>query len=105
MDVIIKEVSYTELFKVIGAKWSSGIILEINKGNQRFAAIQKALPGITKKSLSRELRKLEEFRLIVRHVERDTVQHIHYTLTPPGEQLIPIINGIQKWIEDNYHHQ
>lgn len=102
MEETLKETTYTELFKVIGAKWSSQIILEVNKGNLRFAAIQKALNGITKKSLSRELRKLEEFKLLERHVEKDTVQHIHYTLTKAGHELVPQIEGIQRWVEKHF---
>jgi DNA-binding HxlR family transcriptional regulator len=102
MEEVIKEKTYTELFKVIGSKWSSQIILEVKKGNLRFAAIQKALSGITKKSLSRELRKLEEFRLLDRHVEKSTVQHIHYTLTNAGEELVPQIQSIQRWVEKHY---
>lgn len=99
----VAESPYTKVMRVIGAKWSSGIVLEINKGNMRFGTIMKSLPGITKKSLSRELRKLEEFKIVVRNVETSNVQQIRYSLTKAGTELVPQIEAIYKWAEKHYN--
>ncbi len=43
----------------VGGKWRIPILKSICIGNERFMEIEKSIPGITKRSLAKELKELE----------------------------------------------
>ena len=53
---------------VIGGKWKLPIINSICNGNKRFREIERSIPGITTRMLSRELKEMEMNKLIKRTV-------------------------------------
>ena len=54
---------------VIGGKWKLPIIIAIYFGNTRFKDLKTAIPNITSRALSKELKHLELNRLIERNVD------------------------------------
>ncbi|HHX77121.1 MAG TPA: helix-turn-helix transcriptional regulator, partial [Firmicutes bacterium] len=54
--------------QLIGHKWKVLIIRELLNGTKRFGELKKAIPLISPKVLTQQLRSLEEDNLIVRKV-------------------------------------
>ncbi len=66
-------------------------------GNDRFTDIQESIPGITPKVLAKELKDLEQHRLIKRIVLDEYPVKISYKLEPYADTLTPIIYSLKDW--------
>lgn len=66
---------------VIGGKWKLPIINSLCNGNKRFRDIERSIPGITTRMLSRELKEMEANQLLIRTVIPDTPVLVEYTVT------------------------
>ena len=82
---------------VINGKWKLPIIISVGVGNDRFTDIQDSIPGITPKVLAKELKELEQHRLIRRHIIADYPIKISYKLEPYADTLTPIIYALKDW--------
>lgn len=82
---------------ILSGKWKLQIILSLTFGKKRFRQIQREIPGLTPKMLSKELKELEINELAVRHVYDTLPVTIEYELTPYGRTLKPLIAELHKW--------
>ena len=82
---------------VINGKWKLPIIISVSVGNERFTDIQESIPGITPKVLAKELRELEQHRLIKRLVVDEYPVKITYKPEPYAGTLTPIIYALKEW--------
>ena len=82
---------------VINGKWKLPIIISVGVGNERFSDIQESIPGITPKVLAKELKELEEHKLINRTVVGDYPVKIVYTAEPYADTLTPLIYAMKDW--------
>ncbi len=82
---------------VISGKWKLPIMMAINSGNKRFRDIQRAVPNITTRVLSKELKDLEENRLLIRTVYDSLPVTVVYTVTPYCKSLKSMVNEMIKW--------
>ena len=82
---------------VLSGKWKMLIILSICNGNKRFMEIYKAIPQITTRMLSKELKELEVNKLISRTVYPDIPVMVEYNITDYSTALEPVIAGMIKW--------
>jgi DNA-binding HxlR family transcriptional regulator len=82
---------------VIGGKWKLPIINSICNGNRRFREIERSIPGITTRMLSRELREMEMNKLIVRTVHPDYPVRVEYTSTEYCKSFGSIMFEMIKW--------
>jgi DNA-binding HxlR family transcriptional regulator len=82
---------------VINGKWKLPIIISVGVGNERFSDIQESIPGITPKAMAKELKELEQHRLIQRIVTDNYPVKITYKLTPYAATLTPIIDALKEW--------
>ena len=81
----------------ISGKWKLQILISIFGGNHRFTQIQKSIPKITAKVLSKELKDLEEHLPIERRVIEDYPVSIVYNSTPYAQTLEPVIIALHNW--------
>jgi len=86
---------------VINGKWKLPIIISISVGNQRFTDIQNSIPGITPKVLAKELKELEQNKLISRTVTADYPVKITYQSEPYADTLTPVIYALKEWGENH----
>jgi DNA-binding HxlR family transcriptional regulator len=63
----------------------------------RFGQLQKALPGVNAKMLTKQLRELEEDGVIQRTVYPEVPPRVEYTITEFGRTLIPILQALCAW--------
>ncbi|MCX7594363.1 MAG: helix-turn-helix transcriptional regulator [Fischerella sp.] len=88
--------------KVIGGRWKVLIIRELMFGVKRFGELQRALPGITQKMLTQQLREMEEDGIIHRQVYAQIPPKVEYSLTPLGESLKPILYAMHDWAVQHF---
>lgn len=82
---------------VIGGKWKLPIINSLCNGNKRFRDIERSIPGITTRMLSRELKEMEANSLVKRTVTPETPVLIEYTVTDYCRSFGDIILEMIKW--------
>jgi DNA-binding HxlR family transcriptional regulator len=82
---------------VIGGKWKPLILWALGDNVMRFGELQKGLPGVNAKMLTKQLRELEEDRIIRRKVYPEVPPRVEYTITDFGKTLIPILQALCNW--------
>lgn len=87
--------AYRRLEDVIGCKWSAAVLAAIGRGVTRPGRLERFIPGISTKVLNERLRKLLDYRLIVRREFPGKVLRVEYSLTHTGRQLSAIIDQIR----------
>ncbi|QSJ14578.1 helix-turn-helix transcriptional regulator [Nostoc sp. UHCC 0702] len=83
--------------KVIGGRWKVLILRELLAGVKRFGELQRALPGITQKMLTQQLREMEEDGIVHREIYAQIPPKVEYSLTPLGSSLQPILYAMHEW--------
>jgi DNA-binding HxlR family transcriptional regulator len=87
--------------KFIGGKWKAVILYHLIEGTKRYNEIRKEIPTITERTLSLQLKQLEEDGIISRKVfTAKPPLVVEYALTDFGKTLLPVLNEITKWGED-----
>ena len=82
---------------VIGGKWKLPIINSICNGNRRFREIERSIPGITTRMLSRELKEMELNKLIRRIEDPDYPTRVEYVSTEYCKSFGSIILEMISW--------
>lgn len=82
---------------IIGGKWKLPILYTLKSGVMRFNELQKALPQITQKMLTQQLREMEADGLIIRKVYAEVPPKVEYSVTPLTEKLDPVLNELRAW--------
>lgn len=86
--------------KYIGGKWKAVILIHLIE-KKRYSELRKELPMVTERTLSLQLKELEEDGLINRNVYTDKPPlKVEYELTLFGKTLIPVLQAIANWGED-----
>lgn len=89
--------SVLDTMAVLSGKWKIPIITTLWLGSKRFKEIIRAVPGLTDKSLSKELKEMAEDQLIECIVHDTYPPKVEYTLTEHAESLIDIIEKLRDW--------
>jgi len=94
--------SVRDALDILGGKWKIPILLSLAGGKKRFKEIQRDLPGITAKILSKELRELEMNKIIERTIISEPPCGVEYSVTIYCESLKKIVAGLKEWGD---HHR
>ena len=81
----------------IGGKWRLPIINSICNGNRRFREIERSIPGITTRMLSKELKEMEMSQLVKRTVYAETPVLIEYEPTEHCRSFGKVIQEMIDW--------
>ncbi|MEM9361955.1 MAG: winged helix-turn-helix transcriptional regulator [Bacteroidota bacterium] len=91
---------------IIGGKWKTVILYYLMDEKLRYNELRKSMPTVTERTLSLQLKALEEDGLIKRKVYTSKPPlKVEYSLTDFGKTLIPLIQSIADWgdfVVDNY---
>ncbi len=88
----------TATIDVIGGKWKPPIIwLLLKAGTLRFGELNRVIPGMALKVLSRSLKELEADGIIVRKVYPEVPPRVEYSLSEKGESLREIMHLLSQW--------
>ncbi|MBC8171033.1 MAG: helix-turn-helix transcriptional regulator [Anaerolineae bacterium] len=83
--------------EVLGGKWKPLIIFHLLPGMLRFNQLQRLMPLVTQRMLTKYLRELESYGVIHREVYAEVPPRVEYTLTPLGYSLQPVLDAITSW--------
>lgn len=87
----------TACLAVLGGKWKPVLLFLVSRGCNRFGALTRALPAISKQMLTRQLRELELDGILDRHIFAQVPPRVEYTLTERGHGLMPVIHAMRDW--------
>ncbi|WP_299100370.1 helix-turn-helix domain-containing protein [uncultured Winogradskyella sp.] len=83
---------------IIGGKWKTVILFHLINKTLRYNELRKEIPSVTERTLSLQLKTLEEDGVIKRKVYTSKPPlKVEYSLTELGETLIPLIQSIADW--------
>lgn len=87
--------------EVIDGKWKGVILFHLLEGTKRFNELQRSMPKVTQRMLTRQLRELEADGIINRNVYGEVPPRVEYSLTELGSTLEPLLRMLQKWGTDH----
>lgn len=91
--------------QIIGGKWKPIILQQVNGETKRFGELLKLIPEITKQMLTKNLRELEANEIINRKVYPVVPPKVEYSLTDKGETLIPILETMAAWGQEQVNNK
>ena len=89
--------------EIIGQKWKLPILWYIaDAENQtlRYRELERKVVGITATMLTKCLRELERDGLVSRTQYNTIPPTVEYTLTERGKSLIPALESVYQWADD-----
>jgi DNA-binding HxlR family transcriptional regulator len=90
--------SFRDAMETIGGKWKSPILLSLGyMGTMRFGELQRVHEGIPAKTLSKELKDLEQNGLVKRTVLDTMPVTVQYEITPYGRTLEKLLMDLHAW--------
>jgi DNA-binding HxlR family transcriptional regulator len=81
--------------EIIGNKWTPLIVRDLARGRRRFSELERSLSGISPKTLSERLKRLEEAGVVDRACFAEVPPRVEYSLTPKGYDLLPVIESMR----------
>ena len=89
---------------LISNKWTPLILRDLEGGERRFSELERSLTGVSPKTLSERLKRLEEADVINRRCFAEVPPRVEYSLTQKGHDLLPLIECMrafgQRWLMD-----
>jgi DNA-binding HxlR family transcriptional regulator len=82
---------------MIAGKWKTVILFNLSGGTLRFNELQRALPSITRRMLTTQLRELEQDGLITRTAYPEVPPKVEYALSPLGISMGPLLAAMYEW--------
>ena len=82
---------------LIGNKWKIFIIQQLMDRPFRFSELRRAIPGISEKVLTDNLRAMEKDGIITRTVFPEVPPRTEYALSELGNTMRPIIESMATW--------
>jgi DNA-binding HxlR family transcriptional regulator len=87
-----------EALKFIEGRWKLIILFRLFGGHVlRFSELQRAIPGISQKMLTQQLRQMERDGIVRRLVHRQVPPKVEYRLTDWGQTLCPALDALLQW--------
>ena len=83
--------------KKIGGKWRLTIIYHLANTKLRFGELSYRMPGISRKVLTENLKKMEEDGLIIRKSYNEAPLRVEYCLTQASIDLFPLFQELAIW--------
>jgi DNA-binding HxlR family transcriptional regulator len=86
---------------LLSRKWSLHILMSLVRQDKpvRFGQLQRAIPGISQRELTKHLRDFEQSGLVRREVFAQVPPRVEYALTPLGLSLLEPVTALHHWAE------
>jgi DNA-binding HxlR family transcriptional regulator len=75
---------------LLSDQWTMLIVRDLLKGPMRFSELLTSLSGISTRTLTLKLKRLEDLGIVVK-------KDMEYTLTQAGKQIKPILTEMEKY--------
>ena len=100
MDVKNKEIGakiVEDVLDIIGGKWRGPILAKLCDKPMTFNELKEGLHKITSSTLTKELRYLEDIKIVQRNIRSTSPLLVEYGLTEHGESIREIISLVIEW--------
>lgn len=87
--------------EVLYGKWKMRLLWFINEGNKRPSELHRKIPDASRRVLNIQLKELEEHELVTKKIYAVVPPKVEYSLTEFGKSLIPLIDAMGQWAENN----
>ena len=84
----------------VGGTWKLTIVKHLLDGTRRFNELGRLVPLANTKTLTRQLRELEEDAVVLRTAYPEVPPRVEYSLTDLGRSLEPIVMAMTEWGKD-----
>ena len=101
MKDLISRCPIEEIMQVLSGRWPTLLIYYLKEGTKRFSDLRRDNPTISHRMLTLELRKLELAGIVRRTDFEGYPRRVEYELTPSGKTLVPLLDALGGWWEDN----
>ena len=88
-----------ELLDQILDKWSLLVLETLCESPHRFNELRRAMPGVSQKSLTATLRRLERNGMVERLVINTRPVGVEYRMSPLGKTLQGLIDALLDWAD------
>ncbi len=92
-----KEGCVANAVKILGNKWTALILLDMAEGKKRFCEIERALPGISPRTLSQRLDDLVRHQIVTKQSFAEVPPRVEYSLTKKGQDFVPVLKQMAAW--------
>lgn len=89
-----EECPLTECLSLLGGTWTPNVIWYLRAGPRRFNELRGDLHGISAKTLTARLKRLEADGVVTRTVRPTSPPTVEYALTELGGELVPAVDAI-----------
>lgn len=86
--------------QVLGGKWTFLIVYTLLDGKKRFKELERAVTGINTRMLVKDLKSLEENKIVIREAFATIPPTVEYSLTEKGRQLEATMLALNSWTND-----
>jgi DNA-binding HxlR family transcriptional regulator len=86
-----------QLVDDISSKWAILTIAALSHGARRFNQLKRALQGVTQKTLTQTLRRLERSGMVSRTVLETAPVAVEYAISPLGRTLAMPFSAMYRW--------
>lgn len=86
-----------DTLQVINGKWKLPIVGSLFFGKKRFKELERDIPGITPRMLSKELKDLEINGIVTRTVYDTIPVTVEYELTQSGQSFSKVLDVMVEW--------
>jgi len=97
MKTTVSHCPIEEAMRVLSGRWPTLLLYYLKEGRKRFSDLRRDNPTVSHRILSLELRKLEASGIVRRTAHEGYPLRVEYTLTPFGQELVPLIDAIGAW--------
>ena len=87
----------TAALAAIGGKWKLIIVYWLAESPKHFAALRKAMPGISQKVLTQQLRELMNDGIVNRKPKGAVPAPVEYSLSEYGLSVLPLVEDVRVW--------
>ncbi|WP_338216286.1 winged helix-turn-helix transcriptional regulator [Companilactobacillus muriivasis] len=101
MKQAIYNIGVEATMRIIGGKWKPIILCHLKHGTMRTGQLRRAIPNITQKMLTQQLRELEDDGIITRKVYNQIPPKVEYSLSDYGHSLNKILEELCVWGEND----
>ncbi|MBC7767065.1 helix-turn-helix transcriptional regulator [Arenimonas sp.] len=75
------------------------IIRELLNGSKRFGKIHERLGGVSTRTLTEKLKRLENQKIVIRLEFKEKPPHVEYVLTAKGKGLKKVVHALSEYGE------
>lgn len=86
-----------DTINVVTGKWKMAIMASLFFGKKRYSELEKEIPKINSRMLSKELRDLEANGIVTRTVCSTIPISVEYELTKSGKAFENVVNAMLEW--------